>query len=61
MTRLPMLKFRRSPGEVLDRVRLRDEAVTLERAGRAVAVIISPERYARLQAAAAREANAPQE
>ena len=49
-TKVPMLRFRRSPGEWCDRARLRDEVVELMRDGRPVAVLLSPERYARMRA-----------
>lgn len=60
--RVPMMELRRRAGELVNRVALRDELLTLERAGRPIAVLISPARLERLEraaAAAARAAPAP--
>lgn len=54
MTRVSMMQLRRSPGDLLNRVALRDELVQLERDGHPLAVLISPARLERLERLAAR-------
>lgn len=51
MTRYPMAKAKAKLAELVNRVRYGAEVVQIERHGRPVAVLVSPERFARLAAA----------
>lgn len=49
--RITAMEARQRFGEVLDGVRYRGDEVIIERAGRTMAVVISPERYEAMQRA----------